>query len=84
MDIKDIRLTKQARNMFGRHDIDISMADVRVTHGTCFINGKLQRLPKTKVDSVEQRVAQIAEYIRKISGIRDVVLQCEYQEEYFK
>jgi hypothetical protein len=81
MENNDVKLTKQTRNMFGKHDIDISMADVRVSYGVCTVSGKLQKLPKTKVEKVEVRVQQIASYIRQLPGIREVVLHCEYKEE---
>jgi len=81
MENNDVKLTKQARSMFGKHDIDITMADVRVTYGVCTVAGKLQKLPKTKVEKIETRVQQIASYIKQLPGIREVVLFCEYKEE---
>lgn len=84
MNSVDVRLNKQARSYFGKHDLDISHADVRVTYGTCIISGKISRLPKTKVESVEDRTLYVAGIINRMPGIREVVLQCTYQEEFFK
>lgn len=83
MDINDVRLTKQARNLFGKHDLDITMADIRVSYGVCRINGMLQKLPKTNVENVEARTNKVAEFIQKLPGIKQVVVNCSFKEDYF-
>jgi len=84
MNANDVTLTKKARSYFGKHSLDASNADVRVLYGTCFITGKISRLPKTKVENVEKQTDFVAGLIRQIPGIREVVLHCSFQEEYFK
>ena len=83
MDRKDVTLTKLARSYFGKHGLDLRMADVRVSYGVCYVNGKIERLPKEKVASVKERTEFVAGLIRQISGMKDVILHCEYQETAF-
>jgi len=80
----DAKLSKLARSYFGKHGLDIANADVRVHYGLCMVTGKIRRLPKVSLESVEERAKFVAGIIVKISGIKDVVLQCNYEEDYFK
>ena len=80
----DVKLSKLARSYFGNHGLDIANADIRVHYGLCMITGKIKRLPKAQVDSVEDRVKFVVGIIVKIAGIKDAVLQCSYEEDYFK
>ena len=82
--ISDIKLTKLARSYFGKHDLDLSYADLRVSYGTCIITGKICKIPRADVKSVQNRAEFIAGIIMKIPGIKEVVLQCSFEEEYFK
>lgn len=84
MDINDVRLTKQARNTFIKHNIDISLATVRVTYGLCEIKGKLKKYPKTDVKNVEQESKKVCDILRKIGGIKSVVMDCTFDEDHFK
>ena len=81
MDHKDIKLQKLARSYFGKHDLDISMADVRITYGVCTISGKIRRIPRAKVDSVEKRTEYVAGLLKTLPGIKEVVLQCAYEDK---
>jgi hypothetical protein len=84
MDIEDVRGTKFARSAFTKRGIDITMADVRVTHGVCFVRGRLKAAPKTNIKNVETECLQIAGIIRRQANIKECVLDCTYQEPYFK
>lgn len=80
MDKTDLRLQKQVRSFFLKNDLDLSCADVRVSYGTCIVTGKIGRIPRSKVDSVEKRTEFVAGILYQINGIKEVVLQCHYQE----
>ncbi len=82
MDIGDVRGTKYARSAFTKRGIDISMADVRVMHGVCFVRGKLKAMPKWDIESVEHESAKIANIIKRQPDIKECVLECAYQEIY--
>ncbi len=84
MDVNDLRATKFARSAFGKRGIDISMADVRVLHGVCFVRGKLKVLPKWDIKSIENEAAFIAGIIKRQPDVKECVLECTYQESYFK
>ena len=83
MDVNDVRGTKSARSAFGKRGIDISMADVRVQHGVCFVRGTLKALPKWEIPNIEKEANQIATLLKRGAEIREVVLECTYKENYF-
>ena len=84
MDINDVRSTKYARSAFTKRGIDITMAEVRVMHGVCFVRGKLKPMPKWSIPSVEKEAENIAKMIRRQPEVKECVLECTYQENYFK
>ena len=84
MDISDLRGTKLARTAFGKRGIDISLADVRVQHGVCFVRGALKALPKWDIHSIEARAREIANILRRSAEIKEVILECSFKEDYFR
>lgn len=84
-DINDIRLQKQARIQFMKHSLDLTMADVRVTYGTCFVTGRIRKVPKSDVKNVEQETMKVCDILRRVGGIKEVILQnCTFDEDMFK
>jgi hypothetical protein len=83
MVINDVRATKGARAKFGKFGLDLLMADVRVTHGVCFVRGSIQALPKVNLKSVEQTTIDCAKSIKQLPEVKEVVLECSYKEPYF-
>lgn len=83
MDINDVRATKFARSAFTKRGVDISMADVRVMHGVCFVRGKLKAMPKWNIKSIEHEASFIAGIIKRQPDVKECVLECTYQEAYF-
>jgi hypothetical protein len=84
MDVNDVRGTKAARSIFGKHGIDLRLADVRVTHGVCFVRGCLCALPKCNVKSVEETANLVCKVIRQQATIKECVLECTFKEEFFR
>ena len=82
MDINDVRATKGARNSFGKRGIDLQMADVRVQHGVCFVRGMLKALPKWNIESIEKEAMVVANMIKRMPEVKEVVLECSYREAY--
>lgn len=84
-DINDVRLQKQARIHFMKHNLDLTMADVRVTYGVCFVTGRMRKMPKSDVKNVEQETLKVCDILKKVSGMKEVILQnCTFDEEQFK
>ncbi|MBS1718035.1 MAG: hypothetical protein JSS72_09930 [Armatimonadetes bacterium] len=81
--IDDVRGTKAARSAFGKHGIDLTMADVRVQHGVCFVRGQLKALPKWRMPSVEHEAERTASLLKRTPEIKEVVLECTYREDHF-
>lgn len=84
MDINDVRGTKFARSAFGKRGIDLTMADVRVQHGVCFVRGMLKAAPKWDIPSVEKEAHLVAGIIKRQATIKECVMECTYQEKFFK
>lgn len=83
--LQDRDNSKIIRTMFVKAGLDISMADIRVSFGICFITGKIKRYPKAEIDSVESTALKMREIIMKrFPSIKDALYQCTFQEEYFK
>lgn len=83
MDKSDNHLTKIIRCTFIQNDLDISNAYISVLYGIVYMTGKISRLPKTTVNNVEERTLQVVNLLKQMKGIKDVIAQCSYQEEYF-
>jgi hypothetical protein len=79
--IEDVRGTKAARNILGKHGIDISQADVRVEGGKCSIRGLLQVMKgyEREVTDVEKTVLHLCSIMKRKPEIRDVILEASFR-----
>ncbi len=79
-DPKDVAGTKAARSFFGRRGIDLTLADIRVMHGVCYLRGTVSavRGPGAPAD-VKTECEQCARLLKQRPEIRDVVLDCTYR-----
>ncbi len=68
-----------ARSYLGRRGIDVTLADVRVMHGVCYIRGTVSAIKGAGVANVKAEVEQAARILRQKAEIRDVVLDCTYR-----
>ena len=78
-DPHDVSGTKMARSYMGRRGIDLTLADVRVMHGVCYIRGTLSAVKGGAVADLKTEVEQAARVLRQKQEIRDVILDCIYR-----
>ena len=67
---------KLARSVMGKRGLDLSMADIRVSHGICYIRGTIQFIKGREGESKEASMGHVIKALRQQAEIRDVV--CEY------
>ncbi len=78
-DPNDVTGTKMARSYMGRRGIDLTLADVRVMHGVCYIRGTISAVKGAGVLDIRTEVEQCARLLKQRVEIRDVVLDCLYR-----
>lgn len=76
---EDVALTKQVRRDFIRHHIDMTLADVRVSHGVVYIRGTLRPEGRNASVNLKEECERIARNLRTRPGVRDVVLDVLYR-----
>ena len=78
-DPTDVFATKLVRREFNKHLVNVTMADIRVAHGTVFIRGVVHAQRGAHYHDVEEEVKRIVRILRQRPEIRDVVLDCTYK-----
>lgn len=77
-DPNDVKATKIARREFSKRQVDVTMADVRVSHGVVYVKGVVKPVRGGPPD-VRAECELIARILRTKPEIRDVVLDCIYR-----
>lgn len=72
MPAEDIHATRMVQRELVKRCIDISLLDVRVTHGVVYLRGTVRRIRGYDFD-LEREMAIIYNILRQKPGIRDVV-----------
>ncbi len=78
-DPKDVETGKYARREFVKHRIDITLADLRVSHGVVFLRGVVQAERGAPYGDVREETLRIGRILRQIQGVRDVIIECQYR-----
>jgi hypothetical protein len=76
-DPEDIRWTKALRREFTKRQIDVTLAELRVHHGTAYIRGTIKPMRGGPQDT-EHEVNHIAHILRH-QGVREVVIDCKFR-----
>lgn len=77
-DPADVIANKALRREFSRRMIDITQADLRVTHGVAYIRGAIKPIKGGPAD-IRKEVELIARILRTQAGIKDVVIDCAFR-----
>jgi len=77
-DPADVAANKALRREFSRRMIDITQADLRVTHGVAYIRGAIKPIKGGPPD-IRKEVELIARVLRTQAGIKDVVIDCAFR-----
>ena len=79
-DPSDVAATKLLRREFARRAIDISAADLRVSHGVAYVKGVLRPM-KGASESMADMLSHISKSLRGRGEFRDVVIDCVIRGE---
>jgi hypothetical protein len=77
-DPKDVEATKIVRREFNRRAIDVTLADIRVSHGVVYIRGTIKPMRGGATD-VKHEVEIIARNLRTRPEVRDVVIDAIFR-----
>lgn len=72
---EDTAATKTVRSEFGKRMLDTTQADLRVTHGVCYIRGVVKPIKGGNPD-VKAELELISKVLRARPGIKDVIIDC--------
>lgn len=80
-DPKDVTATKYLRREFNRQRIDLTHADVRVTHGVAYIRGTvgLDKGGDNAAGDLRTIVEKIGSNLRQKGVIHDYIVDCRYR-----
>ena len=74
-DPADAAATKILRREFSRRPIDITSADLRVSHGVAYVRGVVKAMKGAEM-SVKEMMDIISKSLRGRPEFRDVVIDC--------
>jgi hypothetical protein len=78
-DPNDVRATKAARSEMSRRGIDMTLADIRVSHGVVSVRGTVRAIRGSNIIDLRHEMEIIARVLRQKPEVRDVVLDCMYR-----
>ncbi|MFQ3588308.1 MAG: hypothetical protein SNJ74_02990 [Fimbriimonadaceae bacterium] len=78
-DPHDVELTKLSRREFIKHRIDLSLADIRVSHGVIYLRGVVSKEKGAAYDDVRHEAERVTRILRHMPGVRDIVVECTYR-----
>ena len=67
---------KLARSVMNKRGVDLGMADLRVSHGICYIRGTVKFIKGRDNGNPEAAMGAVIKALRQQPEIRDVV--CDY------
>lgn len=77
-DPNDVAANKLVRQEFSKRMLDTTRADLRVTHGVCYIRGAIGIIKGGPPDA-RKEVEIIAKVLRTKAHIKDVVIDCTFR-----
>lgn len=78
-DPADVAASKLVRKEFGKSGLDITYADLRVTHGIAYIRGNISINKSTPVTDMRIEMERVVRILRQRQGIKDVVVDVRYK-----
>jgi hypothetical protein len=79
-DPNDVAAAKIARREFVKRKVDLMLADLRVSHGVCYVRGTVSAERGSNIGDLKAEMELIARILRAKPEFRDVVLDCRYKE----
>jgi hypothetical protein len=80
MPLEDRVARRRVEHEISKHDIDFSLGSVAVLNGTAYIGGRVKHMHTAggRNMDLKKEMAIIADAIRTLPDVRDVVLDCDY------
>jgi hypothetical protein len=80
MAVEDAYQTRMVQHELSRRCVDMSLVDVRVIHGVCYLRGIMKRLRSHPEVDLEHEAEVIRKILRQRVGIRDVVWEVQTRQ----
>jgi len=77
-DEKDVSSLRLVRTTLTKRGFDTTRADVRVSHGVCYIKGLVSPMKGVSFSDIRIEMEQVRQILRQKQGIRDVMVDCTY------
>jgi len=77
-DPKDVSGLRLVRTELAKRGIDTGKADIRVTHGTVYLRGRFGTMKGSNIPDLRREMDLIGQVLRQKTGIKDVVIDCQY------
>ncbi|MCB8933085.1 MAG: hypothetical protein M9921_00495 [Fimbriimonadaceae bacterium] len=78
-DPKDVTATKLLRRDFNRQRIDLTHADLRVTHGVAYIRGTIAADKGSENTDLRAVIERIGNGLRQKGVIHDFIMDCRFK-----
>ena len=75
----DKHANKMVRTIFNKRSVDISMADIRVSHGVVYIRGTIKFYPGRIPPDKDAAMNQVIRALRQQPEIRDVISEYTFR-----
>jgi hypothetical protein len=77
-DLSDVRGLRISRTELTKRGIDITRADLRMSHGVLYVKGAISVLKGAAIKDLKAEVEHIRLLLRQKPDIRDVIVDVQY------
>lgn len=79
MPVEDMHMTRRVQRELGKRvALDTNLVTVRSIHGVVYVNGRVRAMRAVVNLSLEDEMAIVAQNIKRIPGVRDVIMEVSY------
>jgi hypothetical protein len=79
MPLEDSKTRRRVEHEVAKHDVDISMASIAVINQVAYFTGRIRSMRGTGHGAdTKKTMEKIADVVRSLPGIKDVVLDCMF------
>jgi hypothetical protein len=76
---EDLEGGRAVRKEFARRPIDMTRAQIHISHGIVRIGGQVRAMRGHAMD-LKSEMELIARVLKQMPGIRDVILECSFRD----
>jgi acid phosphatase class B len=79
MPLEDMQMTRRVQREIGKRvALDSTQVNTRAVHGVVYITGRVRAMRGAVNLSLEDEMQIVAQNIKRIPGVRDVVIEVSY------